>query len=341
MATYRALILKGKGGLDQLEVVELPVPEPKAGEARIRVRATGAGATDIIMRTGSYLYAPAFPFSPGYEVVGDVDAVGPGVTGLSVGQRVCALVVYGGQAEFLVREAKHFIPVPEGLDDAEVAALVLNYMTAFQMTHRSASMHEGQTALVTGANGGVGSAALELLQVIGAKAIGSASKKHFDLVRQLGAEPIESRGASLADQVRSILGSGVDVSFDGLGGAGTRECVRATRRGGLVVGYGFVAAQKDNRFSMPAMLRGLAALYLGARLAGRRSTFYGITQLYRKDPRPFREDMAKLLGLLQQRKIQPKIAARLPLLAGVEAQKMLMEGGVAGKIVLLRDDTGR
>lgn len=148
MATYRALILKGKGGLDQLEVIELPVPEPKAGEVRIRVRATGAGSTDIIMRTGSYLYAPAFPFSPGYEVVGDVDALGPGVTGLSVGQRVCALVVYGGQAEFLVREAEHFVAVPEGLDDAEVIALLLNYMTAYQMIYRLAGLRAGQTTLV-------------------------------------------------------------------------------------------------------------------------------------------------------------------------------------------------
>src|SRR4051812_45395270 len=117
MAAYRALILKGKGGLEQLEVVELPMPEPKRGEIRIRVRATGAGSTDIIMRTGNYPYAPPFPFSPGYEVVGDVDAIGEGVSGFSLGQRVCGLVVHGGQAEFMVREAEHFVPVPEGLDD--------------------------------------------------------------------------------------------------------------------------------------------------------------------------------------------------------------------------------
>jgi len=336
MATYRALILKGKGGLEQLEVVELPLPEPKRGEIRIRVRATGAGSTDIIMRTGSYPYAPPFPFSPGYEVVGDVDAIGEGVTGFSLGQRVCGLVIHGGQAEFMVREAEHFIPVPEGLDDAEVVALVLNYMTAYQMIHRSAAMRGGQTALVTGANGGVGSSALELLRVVGVKSIGSASRAHFDLVRELGAEPIESRGHALDAQVRELVKEGVDVSFDGLGGAGTRVCIRATRKGGMVVGYGFMAAQKDGRASTVASLRGFAALYLGAPLAGRRSTFYGITRVYRKDPRPFREDLPRLFDLLRQRKIQPKIAARLALLDGVKAQEMLLKGGVVGKIVLLR-----
>lgn len=172
---------------------------------------------------------------------------------------------------------------------------------------------------------------------MGVRAIGAASKKHFDLVRELGAEPIESRGAPLATQVHALVPGGVDVTFDGLGGAGTRECIRATRKGGLVIGYGFMAAQKDGRSSMLATLRGMAALFLGARLAGRRSTFYGITRLYRKDPRPFREDLTKLLELLRERRIQPKTAARLPLLAGVEAQKMLLAGDVAGKIVLLRD----
>jgi NADPH2:quinone reductase len=334
-ATYRAVVLKGKGGLDQLEVMQLPLPEPGPGEVRIRVRASGAGATDIIMRTGSYPYAPPFPFSPGYEVVGDVDALGAGVTGLAAGQRVCALTVYGGQAEFLVRDADHFVPVPDGLDDAEVVALILNYVTAYQMIHRTAAMTAGQTALVTGASGGVGSAALELLRLVGVRAIGSASPRNFDLVRELGATPIDSRGPRpLDEQVRAIQSGGVDVSFDGLGGPGTRACIRATRKRGQVVGYGFMAAQKNGRASTLSALRGIATLYAGARLAGRRSTFYGITQRYRKDRRPFKEDLAKLFALLGERKIQPKIAARLPLLDGVKAQGMLEAGGVAGKIVL-------
>jgi len=331
MTTYRAIQLKGKGGLDQLQEVELPLEAPKQGEIRIRVRASGVGSTDILKRTGYYPYRPAFPFVEGYEVVGDVDAMGEGVAGFVLGQRVCALTVYGAWAEYFTRDSENFVPVPEGLDDAEVIALILNYVTAYQMIHRIAAMRSGQTALVTGANGGVGTALLELLRAHGVRALGLASKQHFDLIRNLGGEPIESRVKPIDDAVHEVLPGGVDVAFDGLGGPSTGECVRATRRGGLVIGYGFMGV--DGTVST---MRGMASLFLGARLAGRRGTFYGITQLYRKDKRPFKEDLPKLFELLAARRIQPRIAARLPLLAGREAERLLEAGGVAGKIVLLR-----
>ena len=101
MATYRAIQLQGKGGLDQLQEVELPLEPPKKGEIRIRVRASGVGFTDILKRTGYYPYRPAFPYVEGYEVAGDIDAVGEAVAGFAIGQRVCALTVYGAWAEYL------------------------------------------------------------------------------------------------------------------------------------------------------------------------------------------------------------------------------------------------
>ena len=158
------------------------------------------------------------------------------------------------------------------------------------------------------------------------RALGLASRKHFDLIRSLSGEPIESRTRPIDTAVHEILPEGVDVTFDGLGGGGTRECIRATRRGGLVVGYGFMAAR-----NLLATFRGFAALFLGARFAGRRGTFYGITMLYRKDKSAFKEDLSKLFELLAARKIQPHIAARLPLLAGREAERLLESGGIAGK----------
>jgi NADPH:quinone reductase len=335
-ATYRAVMLVGKGGLDQLQIQDVPLVDPKPGELRVRVRASGAGSTDLIMRTGYYPFAPKLPFPPGYEVIGDVDAIGEGVTGFTIGQRVCALTVYGGQAEYLVREAKHFVPVPDGLDDGEVIALILNYVTAYQMIHRTAKMTAGQSALVTGANGGVGSAAIELVHDLGARALGAAAEKHFDLVRELGGEPIPARTMPLDEAVHAVIPAGVDVALDGLGGAASRECIRATRKGGLVVGYGFMAAHKHGKTRTSTALRGMIAVVLGARLSGRRAAWYGITKLYRKNIAPFHEDLPVLFGLLAARKIRPRIAARLPLLAGVEAQRMLEAGGVAGKIILER-----
>jgi NADPH:quinone reductase len=330
MKSFRAVVLKGKGGLDQLEEQAVPLLEPKPGEARIRVRAAGAGFTDITMRTGYYPYRPPFPFVQGYECVGEVDALGAGVTALQIGDRVAALTVSGSWGEYLVRAATEFVPVPAGLDDAEVVALILNYVTAYQAIHRIAKLAPGATALVTGANGGVGTALLELLRVHGVRAIGSASRKSFDYVQKLGGEPIESRTRSLDELVRQIVPEGVDAAFDGLGGAGTVECVRATRKGGIVVGYGFMAARTTlSSFS------GFASLFVGAPLRGRRGAFYGITQIYRKDKEPFREDLAKLFALLKDGSIKPRIAARLPLLAGRRAQEMLEAGGVTGKIVLI------
>jgi len=331
---YKAVMLKGKGGLEMLETVELPLVAPKAGELRVKIRATGAGFTDLTMRTGYYPYRPPFPFVQGYELVGEVDAIGEGVTGFREGQRVAALTVYGAYAEYLVRGAEHFVPVPDGLDDAEAVALILNYVTAYQMIHRTAKMTAGQTALVTGANGGVGTALLELLRVHGVKAIGAASKKHFDLVQGLGGQPIESRTAPLEDLVHAIYPDGVDAAFDGLGGKGTGESIRATKKGGMVVSYGFMGTLEGGNL---AALRGFLALFVGAFLAGRRSSFYGITQIYQKDKAPLKEDLAKLFAMLGARKIQPTIAAKLPLLAAVEAQRRLLKGGVVGKIVHLRD----
>ena len=139
---YRAVMLQGMGGLDRLEEVAVPFVEPGPGEVRVRVVAAGAGSTDILMRTSKYLFAPDFPFVPGYELVGVIDAVGGGVTGLAVGQKVAALTVHGAFAEYLVRSADDFVPVPAGLDDAQTVALILNYVTAYQIIHRSASMRE-------------------------------------------------------------------------------------------------------------------------------------------------------------------------------------------------------
>jgi len=156
MATYRAVMLTGKGNPDVLREVDLPLVEPGPGEVRLSVRATGAGGTDIIMRRGFYPYAPKIPFVPGYEVVGDVEALGSGVTELKPGQRVAGLMIHGGYAEKLIRAAKEFVPVPDGVDDATAVALILNYATAFQAIHRIAGVKSGDTVLVTGANGGVG-----------------------------------------------------------------------------------------------------------------------------------------------------------------------------------------
>ena len=333
MATYRAVMLTRKGGPEVLETVELPLREPGAGEARVRVRACGVGATDVTMRRGYYPFAPKRPFVPGYDLVGEVDAIGPAVTAVAVGDRVACLAVHGGYAEMFYRAADELVKVPAGLDDAEVVALILNYVTAYQMIHRVACQQAGESALATGANGGVGQALLELLRVHGVAAIGAAGARFHDRIRELGATPVEGRAAPIDEGVLAIRAGGVDATYDALGGRFVRACTRATRRGGIVVGYGFSGTGDS---SVAGML-GMARLYTGVRLAGRRGRFYGITQWYRKDPAPFREDLTKLFDLLAAKTIHPRIAARLPLLDARRGNELIEAGGLDGKLVLVRD----
>jgi NADPH:quinone reductase-like Zn-dependent oxidoreductase len=277
MQTMQAVMLTRKGDPDVLQLVELPLPEPGPGKVRVRIRATGVGATDITMRRGIYPYAPPIPFVPGYESVGIVDVVGPGVTTLREGDRVCALLVHGGYATHVVRGAEHWVPVPAGLDDVPVVALILNYVTVYQMIHRVARLAPGQVALVNAANGGVGQALLDLLPAHGVTAIGAAAASRHAIVRSYGATPIEGRAARLDTGVHALHPDGLHAAFDGVGGAHTGQSIAATRRGGTVVWYGFVGAQ-----GLPNLARSAFALFVGARLRGRRGAFYGITQLYRK-----------------------------------------------------------
>ncbi|MDP2345369.1 MAG: zinc-binding dehydrogenase [Deltaproteobacteria bacterium] len=333
--TYRATRLNKKGGLEALEVVSLPLEPPGPGDVVVKVSVCGAGYTDVIMRRGTYPYAPPFPFVPGYEAVGVVHAIGAGVTTLKIGQRVAALLVHGGYGEYVTRGAEHWQPVPDDVDDESACAVVLNYVTAFQMIHRAAKMQPGQTALVTGASGGVGLAMLELLRLHGVKTIGAASSSKHDLVRAMGATPIDGRGAPLEIATRAIEAQGVDVAFDALGGKTVGQCARALKKGGTLVSYGFTTAATAAGTQNLQLLRGVIALFVGTRLAGKRPIFFGITSDYRKDLRPFAEDLQKVFKLLAEKKIAPRIILRLPLLQAREAQARLEQGGVDGKILLV------
>jgi NADPH2:quinone reductase len=245
---------------------------------------------------------------------------------------VAALTVHGAFAEFLVREAVHFLPIPDGVSDRDAAAVILNYVTAWQMIHRVAKVRAGQTALVTGAAGGVGTAALQLLRLAGVKTYGAASAPKHELVRSLGATPIDYRAGPIDRLTRALEPNGVDYAFDAIGGANIGKCIGAVRKGGMVIGFGFIGA--PGKLSQGAMF---ANLFVGARLRGRRGMFYGITMLYRKDPQPLREDLPKIFALLEEKKIDPLVNRTFPLLEARQAIEFLATGSVEGKIVLMNN----
>jgi len=328
-ATYRAVMLTKAGGPEVLQIVELPVEAPGPGQLRVRVRAAGVGSTDLIILAGKYRYAPQIPFVPGYEIAGVVDAIGAEVIGFKVGDRVAALTVHGGFAEFLVRDAGDFIAIPDGVSDRDAAAVVLNYVTAWQMIYRVAKVKAGETALVTGAAGGVGTAALQLLRLAGVKTYGAASAAKHELVRSLGATPIDYRAGPLDHLTRALEPAGVDYAFDAIGGANIGRCIGALRRGGTLIAFGFIDA--PGFFSQGAMF---ANIFVGARLRGRQGKFYGITMLYRKDKQPLREDLPKIFALLAEKKFDPLVNRTFPLLEARKALEVLATGSVEGKIVL-------
>jgi NADPH:quinone reductase len=330
--TYRAMMIMQPGGPEVLQPADLEVTEPGPGELRVRVRACGVGATDLTVLTGSYAFAPKIPLVGGYEIAGTIEALGAGVTGFHVGQRVAALSVYGGFAERLIRGAEHFVPIPDEVSDVEAAAVILNYVSAWQMIHRVAKVQAGESALVTGAGGGVGTALLQLLGFAGVKTYGAASPGKHGLIARLGATPIDYHTGPVDRLIRAHEPNGVDVALDALGGANIGKCIRAVRRGGTIVGYGFMAADGPL-----AKARMFFDVFAGSRLHRRRGTFYGISLQYRRDKKPFLEDLPKILALVARRKIEPVISAVFELRDARKALELLATGTVEGKIVLRCD----
>lgn len=332
---YKSVIISQKGPPSVLQVIEKEVRAPAADEVRVRILYTGVGFTDIIMRYGNYRFAPSIPFVPGYEIVGIIDALGADVAGITVGQRVAALTVHGGYAEYIYLPPEELVPVPDEVDAAEALCLILNYVTAYQMLHREAQVQTGQTILITGASGGVGNALLQLGQLAGLKMYGTASKQKQDLVTRLGGIPIDYRTQDFVQVIQEKEPDGIDAVFDAIGWRSARRGYQLLRRGGRLVSFGQTASMGNGQANT---LTGLADFVLPLALNlvpdGKRGTFYGITGLYQKDPKPFRVDLPKLFALLAAKKVQPVIDSILPLTEAAHANEMLEQGKVRGKLVL-------
>src|SRR5215471_17282046 len=172
---HTRIIVTHYGGPDALRVVEEERPEPKKGEVRVRVLAAGVSLPDLLMREGVHPETPPLPFTPGWDLIGIVDRLGDGVSGIELGRIVGALPINGAYAEFVCLPQRELVPVPSGLDAAEAVSLILNYVTAYQMLHRSAKVKPGQRVLIHGAAGGVGSALLQLGRLAGLEMYGTCS----------------------------------------------------------------------------------------------------------------------------------------------------------------------
>src|SRR5689334_18504143 len=240
--TYRRIIVTHYGGPDALQVVEEECPEPKDGEVRVRVLAAGVSLPDIMAREGIHPETPPVPFTPGWDLVGVVDRLGEGVSGIEPGQIVDALPIHGAYAEFVCLPQRELVPVPSGLDAAEAVSLVLNYITAYQMLHRSAKVRSGQRVLIHGAAGGVGTALLQLGRLAGLAMYGTCSSRSASAVSDLGGIPIDYQHQDFVTEIHRLTSGGVDVVFDPIGGTHLWHSRKALSPGGKVVAYGITSS---------------------------------------------------------------------------------------------------
>src|SRR5512146_748177 len=301
---HTRIIVTHYGGPDALRVIEEECPEPKNGEVRVKVLAAGVALPDIMAREGFHPETPPLPFTPGWDLVGVVDRFGAGISGIEPGQIVAALPISGAYAEFVCLPQRELVPVPSGLDAAEAVSLVLNYVTAYQMLHRSAKVRPGQRALIHGAAGGVGSALLQLGRLVELEMYGTCSSRGASAVSDLGGIPIDYQNQDFVKEIHRLTSEGVDVVFDGIGGNHIWRSRKALRPGGMVVAYGLTGSLRGGRLASGRSGRrhrfqaiAVFGLYIagGWLLPGRKRVIpYSIQWLKRLRPALFRQDLLAL-----------------------------------------------
>jgi NADPH2:quinone reductase len=328
------IVLTGQGGPEMLRVDDTDSPEPGKGQVRVRVLASGVSFAEVQMLSHRYPMQPKYPFVPGYDLVGEVTSVGEGVTSVQVGARVAALMVTGAWRTHVVVRADRVVPVPAGLDPGVAAAATMNGVTAWQMVHQVARVRAGQTVLVHGASGGVGTLLVQLAVATGARVLGTASAPKHEAVRALGAVPIDYR-EDVASQVRALAPAGVDTVFDHLGGTSLPQSYALLADGGILINYGSASTLKEENHRLVPYVRTIrqfGAWWLGklaGRGRGRRATFY-----YVKAGPKFNRALVEVFDQVAAGKLTPPIETRLPLSEAAKALALLMNGKATGKIVL-------
>lgn len=320
------------GEADGLAVVDAPMPAPRRGEIRVRVLASSINYTDTLIRRHLYPQTArlGLPFTMGYDVVGEVDQLGPDVRDFQIGDRVADMTVVGSNATYRILKAKDVVRVPATVDPAEAATLILSWTTAYQILHRDARVRPGQRVLMQGAAGAVGQAVLVLGKLAGVDLWGTGRAEHAPIIRALGGIPIDYQ----REDFTRVLPEGFDVVIDGAGEDGYRRSFKALRRGGLLCAIGYSARVRE-RQRIGAILTSIARMYLWRFLpGGRRARFYSINIMRARHPAWFKEDLSRLFDLLASGSIRPQVAERISFDDVAEAHRRLESGGLAGKLVL-------
>ncbi len=340
----KAVVLTGTGGYDVLQVQERPDPPVGPGEVRIAVKAAGINFADTMARVGLYPDAPKPPCVLGYEVAGEVESVGDGVSEFKVGDRVVGGTRFGGQAELVTVPEVQAFALPADLSFEQGAAIPVNYGTAYAALIMMGSLRKGDRVLIHAAAGGVGISATQIARNVGAEIFGTASPSKHEAIRAQGVDhPIDYRAQDFeAETMRITGGEGVDLVIDALGPTSFRKDYRLLRSGGRLVMYGLSEGTKDGKRDILAMLKSLASMptatmpwWKSLLIMNENKGVFGLNMLKWWDAEgnldrvldPLTED-------LEAGRLQPVVAEAFPFDRAGDAHKFIAERRNVGKVVL-------
>ncbi len=334
------VVLPGLVEPSGLQTRERALRAPRSGEALVQMEATGISFAEQAMRQGLYPAQPAFPFVPGYDLVGRIVAVGEGVSAMRIGSRVAAVVKTGSWASHVLVQVRDLVAVPAGITSAQAETVLVNGVTAWQMLFREAEVKAGETILVHGANGGVGTVLCQLGRHFGMRVIGTASPRHHEALRAMGVEPVDYGAPDLRECICALAPGGVDAAFDHLGLESARTSYRLLNRGGSLIVYGNASAIGQKTSMVRVFLRLMGQLLLWKlRPNTHYVTFYNFWAGRRLRPSIFRkrlgQDLTTLFELLQAGAIDPPVAAEFPLAEAATAMVLAESRTLRGKVILV------
>jgi NADPH:quinone reductase-like Zn-dependent oxidoreductase len=335
----RQVVIVRHGPPEVLTLREAPDPVPGDGEIRIAVSAAGINFADILARLGLYPDAPKPPVVVGYEVSGVVDAVGPNVTRLRVGDRAVALTRFGGYADRVVVPEWMTFPIPAAMDANVAAAIPVNYATALIALYQMSNLSAGETVLVHGAGGGVGIAATQLARLRGATVIGTASAAKHEAIRQHGVQhAIDYRNADVVAEVRRLTnGRGVDVVLDPIGGKSFAKSYGLLAPLGRLVMYGVSSVAAGERRSLWRAVTTLMRMpkFKPLSLMNRNRGVFGLNlgHLW-GEQRKLGEAVTFLVAEVAAGRLQPVVARTFPLERAADAHRFMQSRSNIGKVIL-------
>lgn len=320
----KAALCKSLDGPAGVAIEEIAAPIAGPGEAVVRVRAAALNFFDTLITRGKYQTKPELPFSPSGEIAGVVESLGPGVTGVAVGDRVAASVGFGGAREKVVVPAASLVPIPKGVTDEVASGVSVTFGTAIHGLKDRGHVKPGDWVAVLGASGGAGQAAVEVAKLMGARVIAASSGDKLDICRALGADAvIDYDAVDLKQALRDVTGGhGADVVYDCVGGKYAEPAVRALAWEGRFLVVGFAAGDIPKLPLNLLLLKGADAV----------GVFWG--EAVRRNPSRHRANMVEVLGWIADGKLVPRIHAVYPLSEIREAISVLDRREATGKVVL-------